>query len=162
MQGLALVALAVWLWRYDIARITVRQTGLARYIATCVLSGLVWLALGGTILILEGVMHAGPRYDAAIHALMLGFVFAMVFGHAPVIFPAVVRVPIPYSAALYAPLVLLHASLVLRVAGDLVGQPGLRAVGAAGNAIAIALFILTAATLAIRGKRRKTGSDPCG
>lgn len=152
-QGVALVALAAWLWRYDIARITVRQKGLARYIAACVLSGDVWLAVGGMMLAFEGVMRAGPHYDAAVHALMLGFVFAMVFGHAPVIFPAVVRVPIPYAAVLYAPLVLLHGSLIVRIAGDLADDSVLRVAGAVGNAIAIALFIVTAATLAIRGKR---------
>jgi hypothetical protein len=87
----------------------------------------------------------------------------MVFGHAPVILPAILRVAIPYSAALYVPLVLLHGSLVLRTAGDLVGDATLRAVGASGNALAIAVFIITAATLALRGtpdKRQKMGSDP--
>lgn len=162
LQGAALIALAAWLWCYDIARITVRQHGLARYIAACVLSANVWLAVGGAMLVIEGMMHAGPLYDAALHALMLGFVFAMVFGHAPVIFPAVVRVAIPYSAVLYGPLVLLHGALALRIAGDLAGQPLLRGIGAVGNAIAIALFILTAATLALRAKRATSGSDPCG
>jgi hypothetical protein len=162
LLGAAMIALAVWLWRFDIARITVRQRGLTRYIAVCILSGDVWLALGGAILVVEGMMHAGPLYDAALHAVMLGFVFAMVFGHAPVILPAVLRVTIPYSAGLYGPLVLLHATLALRVAGDLAGQPTLRLTGAAGNAIAIALFIVTAAVLAARGKRATTGSDPCG
>jgi hypothetical protein len=155
-QGAALFALALWLWRYDIARITLRQQGLPRYIAACVLSGYLWLAAGGAALVVGGAMHAGPLYDLALHALMLGFVFAMVFGHAPVIFPAVVRVAIPYAAWLYAPLVLLHGSLALRAAGDLAGEAALRALGAAGNAVAIALFIVTAATLALRGKRGKT------
>jgi len=154
-QGAALVALALWLWRYDIARITLRQQGLARYIAACVLSGYLWLATGGVALVVGGAMYAGPLYDLALHALMLGFVFAMVFGHAPVIFPAVVRVAIPYAAWLYAPLALLQGSVALRVAGDLGDNPALRAVGAAGNALAIALFIVTAATLALRGKRAK-------
>jgi len=154
-QGAALVALALWLWRYDIARITLRQQGLARYIAACVLSGYLWLATGGVALVVGGAMYAGPLYDLALHALMLGFVFAMVFGHAPVIFPAVVRVAIPYAAWLYAPLALLQGSLALRVAGDLGDLPSLRAAGAAGNALAIALFIVTAATLALRGKRAK-------
>jgi len=156
VQGAALFALALWLWRYDIARITLRQHGLPRYIAACVLSGYLWLAAGGAALVVGGAMHAGPLYDLALHALMLGFVFAMVFGHAPVIFPAVVRVAIPYAAWLYAPLVLLHGSLALRVAGDLAGQAALRALGAAGNALAIALFIVTAATLALGRKRGKT------
>ena len=165
LLGAAMMALAAWLWRFDIARITVRQRGLTRYIAVCILSGDVWLALGGTLLLVEGMMHAGPLYDAALHAVMLGFVFAMVFGHAPVILPAVLRVSIPYSASLYGPLVLLHATLALRVAGDLAAQPTLRLIGAAGNALAIALFIVTAAALAIgggRGQTPTTGSDPCG
>jgi hypothetical protein len=162
-QGVALVALALWLWRYDIARITLRQQGLARYIAVCVISGYLWLAAGGAALVVGGAMHAGPLYDLALHALLLGFVFAMVFAHAPVIFPAVVRVAIPYAAWLYAPLVLLHGSLVLRVAGDLGGGAALRTLGAAGNALAIALFIVTAVTLALRGtrgKRAERGQTP--
>jgi len=159
-QGAALVALALWLWRYDIARITLRQQGLPRYIAACILSGYLWLAVGGATLVVGGAMHAGRLYDLALHALMLGFVFAMVFGHAPVIFPAVVRVAIPYAAWLYAPLVLLHGSLALRVAGDLGDLPLMRATGAAGNAVAIALFIVTAAALALRGKRGERGQTP--
>jgi len=162
MQGAALVALAAWLWRYDIARITVRQQKLPRYIAACVLSGYLWLAAGGATLAVGGAMHAGPLYDLALHALMLGFVFAMVFGHAPVILPAILRVAIPYAAVLYVPLALLHGSLVLRVAGDLAGHPALRAVGAAGNAVAIAVFIVTAAGLVLGRKRATRGSDPGG
>ena len=73
----------------------------------------------------------------------MGFVFSMVFGHAPVILPAVLRVKLPYHSTLYAPLVLLHASLLARV---FVSVP----LGAWGNAAAIALFIATAATLVLR------------
>jgi len=165
LQGAALVVLALWLWRYDIARITARQQGLPRYIGICVLSGYLWLAAGGLALLAGGALHAGPLYDLALHVLMLGFVFAMVFGHAPVIFPAIVRVAIPYAAWLYVPLALLHASLALRVAGDLSDGPVLRAIGAAGNAVAIGVFIITAATLALRAQqdaKAKKGSDPCG
>jgi len=79
-------------------------------------------------------------YDAALHAIFVGFVFSMVFGHAPVIVPAVLRVPLPYHPALYGPLALLHASLVLRVFVSPLA-------GAWGNAAAIALFIATAAAL---------------
>lgn len=154
-QGAALLMLAVWLWRYDLARITARQRGLARYIGICVLSGYLWLVVGGLGLLVGGALHAGPHYDLALHALLLGFVFAMVFGHAPVILPAILRVAMPYSAALYLPLALLHGSLALRVAGDLAGDATLRTLGAGGNALAIAVFIVTAATLALRGKRGK-------
>jgi len=154
-QGATLLMLAVWLWRYDLARITARQQGLARYIGICVLSGYLWLAVGGLGLLVGGALHAGPLYDLALHALLLGFVFAMVFGHAPVILPAILRVAIPYSAVLYLPLALLHGSLALRVAGDLAGDAMLRTLGAGGNALAVAVFIVTAATLALRGTRGK-------
>jgi hypothetical protein len=145
LAGVLLVALAAWLARYDIASRTVRSSGLTRYIALCLLAGYAWLAFGGLALAAQG---AGRElWDAALHAVLLGFVFSMVFGHAPVILPAVLRVAFPYSAALYGPLALLHLSVALRVAGDLAHQAPWRAAGAAGNAVAIALFILTAAAL---------------
>ena len=149
-----LVALALWLGRYDIARRTVRSVGLTRYIALCLLSGYVWLAAGGVAILVAGGMAPGSRaYDIAVHALGLGFVFSMVFGHAPVIVPAVLRVAVPYHAAFYAPLVLLHASLVLRIAGDLANRLGWVQAGALGNALALAVFIVTVATAVWRGKR---------
>ncbi|OGA71250.1 MAG: hypothetical protein A3G81_30680 [Betaproteobacteria bacterium RIFCSPLOWO2_12_FULL_65_14] len=151
--GILLVALAAWLARYDIATRTVRSSGLTRYIALCLLSGYAWLALGGAILALAGAAGARELWDAALHAVMLGFVFSMVFGHAPVILPAVLRVALPYRPLLYAPLLLLHATLALRVAGDLAGSGALRAWGGAGNVAAIALFILTAAGLAAFRRR---------
>lgn len=145
--GAALVALALWLAVHDIARQTVRQRGLTRYIAHCLLAGYVWLAFGGAATLVTGAVQ-----DAALHALMLGFVFSMVFGHAPVILPAVLRVAVPYAPWLYLPLVLLHATLALRVAGTVLDAPALYAAGAAGNAVALAAFILTTATLVLRGR----------
>jgi hypothetical protein len=78
---------------------------------------------------------------------------AMVFGHAPIIFPAVIRVRMPFHPGFYVPLVLLHGSLVLRVAGDLAGSPQWRAWGAIGNAIALAAFLASVATSVWRGRR---------
>lgn len=154
--GLLLLATALWLARYDIATRTVRAKGLTRYIALCLLAGYAWLALGGAVLAATGGFAAGREvWDAALHAVLAGFVFSMVFGHAPVILPAVLRIALPYHAALYAPLALLHATLALRVAGDLAASAPLRAAGGTGNAAAIALFILTAATLALSAAARR-------
>jgi len=134
--GTVLLLMALWLFQFDLARVTVRQRGLTRYVAVCLLAGYVWLGFGGAGLMLEFAA------DATLHALFVGFVFSMVFGHAPVILPAVLRVKLPYHPVLYAPLALLHASLFVRV---FVSVP----LGAWGNAAAIALFIATAATLAL-------------
>ena len=92
--------------------------------------------------------HAGGR-----PSVLLGFVFSMVFGHAPVIFPAVLRVSLPYGAAFYGPLIVLHASVLLRLVADLADSAALRTAGGIGNALAIVFFILTAAALALTARR---------
>jgi len=148
--GFALLALAGWLLAYDIARKTVRGAGLPRYIAVCLLAGYAWLALSGALL------ASGAASDAALHAFFVGFVFSMVFGHAPVIVPAVLRRALPYTAWFYLPLALLHASLALRVAAGLAGEDAVRAAGSLGNVIAIALFIATAAAQAVRSPGPRT------
>jgi hypothetical protein len=152
--AIGLLALAAWLLKQDIARRTVRNRGLTRFIAVCLLSGYVWLAVGGTIILASGGPWPGsPSYDAALHALGLGFVFSMVFGHAPIIVPAVLRVDVPYHPTFYGPLALLHVSLVVRVAGDALGQFAWTRVGGLLNALALAAFILSTLSAAVRGRR---------
>jgi hypothetical protein len=151
LLGAGLVLLAAWLAVHDIARRTVRQQGLTRYIAVCLLAGYFWLAFAG--LLFASGLGAARAWDAALHALLVGFVLSMVFGHAPIIFPAVLRVKLPYTPWLYLPLALLHASLVLRVAGVAAESLGARAWGGAGHAAAIALFIVTMAGNTLRARR---------
>jgi hypothetical protein len=154
--GVALLALAGWLARYDVARRTVRQPGLTRHIALCLLSGYVWLAVGGAVMAGAGLAPGRPSYDAALHALLLGFVFSMVFGHAPIVFPAVLRVVLPYHPVFYAPLVLLHASLALRLLGDASGSFALAQWGALGSALALAAFIVIMLSAVLRSRRTGT------
>ncbi len=153
--GVGLLALAAWLARYDIARRTVRQPGLTRYIALCLLTGYGWLALGGAVMAVAGLQPGQPSYDAALHALLLGFVFSMVFGHAPIVFPAVLRVSLPYHPVFYAPLALLHASLALRLLGDASGSFELAHWGALGSALALAAFIGVMASAVLRSQRTR-------
>jgi len=150
-----LVALSLWLGKQDIARRTVRNQGLTRFIAVCLLSGYAWLAVGGAIIVAAGGFAPGsPSYDAALHALTLGFVFAMVFGHAPIIFPAVLRVAVPYHPTFYLPLALLHFSLAVRLAGDATARFDWTRVGGMLNALALAAFIASTASAVVRGRRR--------
>jgi hypothetical protein len=143
LAGVGMVVLAWWLLRYDIARRTVLQTGLTRFIAVCLLSGYVWLGIGGVLSWRFGGVLAGPYYDAMLHSVFVGFVFAMIFGHAPIILPAILgRDGSPYHPAFYGPLLLLHLSLLLRIAGDLSGWwPG-RQWGGLLNAMAILFFLI--------------------
>jgi hypothetical protein len=152
--AVALLALAAWLLKQDIARRTVRSTGLTRFIAVCLLSGYFWLAVGAAVLLAAGDLQPGAAaYDATLHALLFGFVFSMVFGHAPIIFPAVLRVAVPYRASFYAPLALLHASLVVRLMGDAAGRFDLTRLGGLLGALALAAFIGNTIAAVARGRR---------
>lgn len=122
--GVMLVLLALWLLAFGVGHAALRQAGRPRYVAICLLAGDLWLAAGGVLMALS------IAYDATLHAIFVGFVFSMVFGHAP----------IPYSRALYLPLALLHASLAVRVLLSV-------QLGGWGNAAAIALFAVAAAFL---------------
>jgi hypothetical protein len=151
--GVALLALAAWLCVQDIARRTARDPGLTGYIGRCLLSGYVWLAIGGALLAGPGAVYGGFAWDAAAHAVLLGFVFSMVFGHAPLIVPAIGRANVPYHWSFYVPLALLHLSIAVRLAGDLAEAVPLRATGAVLNAVAILAFVLSTVTAVARGRR---------
>ncbi len=140
LVGLAFLGLTAWLGRFDLAWRTVRARGLTRYIAVCLLTGYFWLGLGGLLLATGGLPAAGPWRDAALHAVFLGFVMAMIFGHGPLIFPALTGLRIPYRRVFYGPLLLLHLSLAVRVWADLAGPLELRPLAALGNAAAILAF----------------------
>lgn len=146
--GAGYVGLSAWLVHYDIARHTIRSDGLPKFIAACLLTGFFWLAVSGGILIMHSPLTAGPLYDAGLHALFLGFVFSMIFGHAPIIFPAILELPIRFRKLAYFPLVLLNLSLALRIAGDCTGDPENRLWGALIGAASIGIyFIVTLSSL---------------
>lgn len=157
LGSLGMVALAAWLLRYDIARRTIRQPGLPRFAAICLLGGYIWLGIGGLLGMWAGAAAAGFLYDAFLHAVLLGFVFAMIFAHAPIIFPAVLGLPIAFNVAFYLPLVLLHVSLLARIGGDLLSLPQLRAWGGLLNGITLLTFLATIFTSILAGRRRPVG-----
>lgn len=142
IAGFGLAGLGVWLLRYDIARRTIRRQGVTRFIAACLLPGYAWLVLGGLFwLVFGGGYPAGPIYDAMLHTIFLGFVISMIFGHAPVIIPALMGVPVRYSPVFYLHMGLLHASLALRIVSDLLGWQSAREWGGMLNEVAILLFL---------------------
>ena len=132
------------------------MTGLPRFAATALLTGYGWLAVGGMLAawhaLNTGTMAGGPWwmsvplgglvYDGVWHALLLGFVFSMIFGHAPIIFPALLGVQIRFSRLFYLHLALLHLTLIVRTAGGVMLNFDWRAWGAIGNTLAILLFLV--------------------
>lgn len=157
LYGGATAALGAWLIAFDIARRTVRAPGLSRYMALCLLAGHFWLAIAG--LAWAGTALGLPLRDVALHALGLGFVFSMLMGHAPVIVPAVSGLKLRFRPWFYAAPVLLHASLVVRLAFG-ANDLQMRTAGAILNAAAIAIFVVTIAFAVRRrapGAGRRTG-----
>ncbi len=159
--GFGQLLLAQWLFTFDLARHTIRRNGLPRFTAACLLTGYFWLALSGALSLYYGLIwpafvapdgwllfapSAGLIYDAILHSLLLGFVIGMIFGHAPIIFPAVMRIRITYRPRFYSHLALLQISVALRVASDLAGSsPGRKWAGTL-NVITLLLFLLNTIT----------------
>lgn len=123
---------AAWLLRWDVATRQWRAKGWAGHTAICLVVGYVWLATGSVLGLLGQTI--------AWHVLWLGFVIAMVFGHAPILLPALAGWrPEPTRWALL-PLGVLGLSLALRVVASITGWSAGLAVAGAGHALAFVLF----------------------
>ena len=158
--GAGSVVLAAWLLRFDHIWRQLTRPDLPRFTAVSLLSGYGWLAIAGILLLWSG-NAAGAYYDAVLHSLFLGFGFAMIFGHAPVIFAAIVGVPVAYARRFYLHFGLLQLSLLLRLSGDLAiiaGQSSgldLRRWGGLLNAVSLLVFFVNTATAIIQEQRTR-------
>ncbi len=154
LLGLALLAIAGWLAVHDVARRTIHSTGLPRFTAACLLAGYAWLLVAGATWAVQGEVRSGPGYDVVVHAVFLGFTVSMILAHAPIILPAILRRPLPYHPAMFGPVALLQASLIVRLwLGDSLGWPLAWQLGGLLNIVAVLGFVAVAAWSAGRGGR---------
>ena len=129
---ITMALLAAWLLRWDVATRQWRAKGWAGHTALCLVVGYVWLAVAAALGLADQAI--------AWHALWLGFVMAMVFGHAPIMLPALAGWrPEPTRWALL-PLAVLGVSLALRVGASVTGWADGLAVAGIGHALAFVLF----------------------
>jgi len=162
ISGLAMPLMAVWLLIHDLARRTILQKGLARFVAFCLLTGYFWMAVSGLlavfyVLILPMIQGTaggwlitapvvGLHYDSILHAVLLGFVFGMIFGHAPIIFPAVLNMQMDYSPRFYLHILMLESAVAWRIIADVGGWWGGREWAGLLAALAIVLFLIQTIT----------------
>lgn len=151
----ACAALALWLLRWDIAPRQWRRAGWAGHTGICLTVGYVWLLLAALLGALGLVSPGSALAPMATHALLLGFVFAMVFGHAPIILPALSGLRPVYTRWVRLPIWLLAASLLMRLVARAIDDAGLLAAAGLGHALAIVMFALTMAGAALRGARAR-------
>lgn len=158
--GADFVLLALWQLRFDTAREAIHEQGMPRFIGTGVRIAQGWLLVAGSLLLWFGWPETGPVHDAVLHAALVGHVLGTVFAHAPTMLASVAAVRVPFTNALYAPVLLLHLSLLTRVAGDIGGSLAVRRAGSLGNAAALMAFAVVAVATASRAARdRATDAD---
>ncbi len=154
LWGVGLMVMSGWLFWRDIARKTIKVPGVTRFTAIALLSGYVWLFMSGGLNMGFPGEVAGFAYDGVWHALFVGFVMTMIFGHAPIIVPALTGMMVKWRPIFYLPLILLHVSLLMRMHGDMSATILMRRYGGAINVVAILLFLVILVTSLEKLKRR--------
>jgi hypothetical protein len=146
---------AAWLLNYDMAFKSIRRAGQHRYSAVLLIVGYVWLIVTAVFLFMGNVNPFW--YDATLHSFFVGFVFSMIFSHAPIIFPAVLKLPVKlYRPILYVWFILLQLSLVARVLFDaMLWVEGRRIAGLINGLTILIFFITIAAIIASELRTRK-------
>lgn len=142
----AIALTALWLLKYDMARHSIRISGQHRYSGLLLITGYLWLLVTAVLMIVKNRFVFG--YDAVLHSFFIGFVFSMIFSHAPIILPAVARLPVKiYRPVLYVWFGLLQFSLIMRIAGDAWENLYWRKTGGLLNGCAMLLFFVSIAVI---------------
>ncbi len=109
LVGISLILLSLWAFKYDVVSVNAFRTkGLTRFMAVNLLLGYLWLLLTGLAWMFNW------NYDFMLHGILLGFVFSMIFAHAPIIFPTILGRRRGYNPILYLPVLFFHIGLLIR------------------------------------------------
>lgn len=153
LSAASMIGSALWLFKYDMAKHSLKKPGQSFYSGLLLLTGYVWLVFTGLFFAFGA--YFGSFYDASLHAFFLGFVFMMIFAHAPVILPAVLKLNIsPFGKTLYIWYVFLNLTLVFRVLTFIPDITYYKQWAGMFNGIAIFGFFVNMIILARLAKRR--------
>ena len=154
----SLLAIAIWLLAFDMSRRSLKYPGQHRYIATWLVTGYGWLAVTAAWMIFRP--DAPFAYDAVIHSFFLGFVFAMIFGHVPIIFPGIFKINISlYHPSFFLIFYLFQSALILRIAGDAAGRVEWRKWGILFNGIFLLVFFAANIILIVNRLKQKRNDN---
>lgn len=154
LSGAGLMLIATWLMRFDVISIGLKKNGLTRFSSVALLGGYCALLLTGAFM--TSFADVAFAYDIIIHTFFLGFTFSMIFAHGPIILPGVLGIGVrPYHPTLFAPLILLWISLVIRISADLflISFEG-RLISGWISGLSILMYFVVLITCTIRMTRR--------
>ncbi len=141
VSGAGMIMMAIWLFRYDIARKSVKAHGMHRFTGSLLLAGYFWMLVCGIIMIYE--FETIFNYDAMLHAFFLGFTFSMIFAHAPIIFPGVAGLNMqPFHSSLFVWAILLQITVAMRIFAGLSMNSSLRSLSGMLSAVVILFFFI--------------------
>ncbi|KXK41100.1 MAG: hypothetical protein UZ05_CHB002003178 [Chlorobi bacterium OLB5] len=153
LSAASMIGSALWLFKYDMAKHSLKKPGQSFYSGLLLLTGYVWLVLTGLFFAFGA--YLGSFYDASLHAFFLGFVFMMIFAHAPVILPAVLKLNIsPFGRTLYIWYAFLNLTLIFRVLTFIPAIAAYKQWAGMLNGIAILGFFANMIILARLAKRK--------
>lgn len=151
LSALSITGAALWLFKYDMAKHSIKKPGQSFYSGLLLITGYVWLVITGLFFAFGA--YYGSFYDSSLHSFFLGFVFMMIFAHAPVILPAVLKLKIsPFGRSLYFWYVLLNLSLLFRVLAFIPQAAKYKHWAAMINGIAILGFFVNMIMLALKSR----------
>lgn len=155
--GSAVLLTACWFGWFDIAWLSVKRGGFFRYTGLSMLTAYAWLILHGiTVLTLESHVLF---YDLFLHTFFLGFAFSMIWAHAPIILPAVLKLKNrPYHPMLWIFWGLFQSTLIARVLTSYGNMQEGRMLTGLLNGISILIMLLALASLAWFKNRKNNHS----
>lgn len=149
LSGASMIGIAVWMLKHDVMRIGLKKKGLTRFSSVSLLIANGWLIVNGILLIF--MPDTTYSYDILVHSFFIGYAFAMIFAHGPIILPGVLGITSkPFHPVLYAWLFLVQGSLLFRLIADSLFNIEWRKLSGVFSGIGILLYFITLVVLVIR------------
>ncbi|MGA2667748.1 MAG: hypothetical protein ABSF32_02395 [Ignavibacteria bacterium] len=151
VTAVSLIGSSLWLFIYDMPRRNLKNTGVHKYSGIVLLTGFFWLFICG--LLMAYGSYEMLLYDAVLHTFFIGFVFSMIFAHAPIILPGILGIPVkPFHGLLYVWFILLQLSLLMRLSVLLTNDVFIKQLSGMISGIVIIGFIVNMEILVAKGK----------
>jgi len=155
LSAIAMICIAVWMLQHDVMRIGLKKTGLTRFSSVALLIANSWLIINGVLLIV--MPDTAYSYDILVHSFFIGYAFAMIFAHGPIILPGVLGITSkPYHPVLYGWLFLVQGSLLLRLIADTLFNTDWRKLSGIFTSAGILLYFVTLVVMVVREQNKIT------